>query len=104
LKAFTTGSNKLGLSGLEVEFDNGVWRIPEREFAHHGPTCERVGEDERCGWCRWVEEVGNYPNVSSDDTVMACWFFREAGRQLSFDSAGFKRTGPREGVRDSAAF
>ena len=40
IKAFRTGRNKadalLGLPGLEVEFDNGVWRVPEKERMQRG--------------------------------------------------------------------
>ena len=84
---FTTGKNKAdvthGLPGLEIEFENGVWRIPHREFASHGAACDHGSNGEACGWCRWADEMSQYPYVGNDDTVMACWFFREACRKLS---------------------
>lgn len=73
LMAYTTTGKKkrdaaVGLPGLEIEFYNKLWRIciPEK----HGFGCE-------CAWCRWLHEMQNYPG-STDDTVMACFFAREA--------------------------
>ncbi|MBN1518432.1 hypothetical protein JXA32_17860 [Candidatus Sumerlaeota bacterium] len=108
VKGFVTGRNKanatLGLPGLEVEFENGVWRVPRREFADHGGFCDRGPDGGPCGWCRWVEEMESYPHVGSDDTVMACWFFREACRLLSGSNVNFRRARMREGEREMGSF
>ena len=75
IEAFTTGANKssmeIGLPSLELEFNKRMWQIPEGEWKGHPLTCT-------CGWCTWKSEMTDYPMSASTDTVMACWFFREA--------------------------
>lgn len=75
IESFTTGANKLkaeiGLPSLEVELKNKAWVIPMEEFERHSLTCS-------CGWCLWTREMRYYPMSASTDTVMACWFAREA--------------------------
>jgi hypothetical protein len=75
IESFTTGANKhkvdVGLPSLEVEFANKAWVIPADEFEGHPPTCQ-------CGWCVWTTEMNNYPMSGNADSVMACWFCREA--------------------------
>ena len=75
VESFTTGSNKanltVGLPSLELEFHHKMWSIPESEFAGHPVEC-------KCPWCTWVEQMTDYPMSAADDTVMGCWFFREA--------------------------
>ena len=100
IKPFTTGQNKnsiiLGLPSLEVEFHNRAWRIPEAEFASHGNHCTRGHDGKPCPWCRWKEEMTNYPHTTMNDTVMATWFFREACRMLARNysyTPGIKRSG-----------
>jgi hypothetical protein len=76
VESFTTGQrNKAdvnyGLRSLEIEFSKKQWVIPESEFASHPPSCQ-------CGWCAWRDEMSNYPFAGEGDTVMGCWFCREA--------------------------
>ena len=75
IESFTTGANKVkpevGLPSLEVEFKNKAWVIPHEEFERHTITCH-------CGWCTWNSEMRHYPMSASTDTVMGCWFAREA--------------------------
>jgi hypothetical protein len=75
IQPFTTGANKvdanIGLPSLEIEFRNKAWVIPANEFEGHPPMCS-------CGWCTWTGEMKIYPNSATTDTVMGCWFFREA--------------------------
>lgn len=76
--AMTTGANKVdeqvGLETLSAEFDSLVWVIPtdgigiEDTEKQHGPL-----------W-KWIHEMKGYPVASLSDTVMACWFAREATR------------------------
>jgi hypothetical protein len=75
LKAFTTGTNKadeqIGLPGLAAEFDNGAWVIPT-----DGLDLEEL----ESSWKAWILEMRTYPVAPLSDTVMACWFAREASR------------------------
>lgn len=76
IESYTTGfSSKVdptyGVPGLEVEFKNKAWVVPQHEFEGHPTQC-------RCGWCVWVQEVKDYPMGASTDTVMAMHFCREA--------------------------
>jgi len=77
LKPFTTGANKAdednGLPNLAAEFENGSWVIPTD--GGHAADC-------RCETCIWVEEMRSYPVAPLSDTVMACWFAREAAKSL----------------------
>jgi len=72
LLPFTTGKNKadpnIGLPSLELEFERGLWVIPE--FIGHQAQCS-------CHWCRLVREFRNHPDHPSSDGVMALWFARE---------------------------
>jgi hypothetical protein len=85
LQGFTTGRQKadpaIGLPSLEVEFANGMWRIP---LLHEiGPA-----DSDTDPWVRLVREFQGHPFHSSDDLVMATWFAREAiwaKRALIFD-------------------
>lgn len=78
LEPFTTGANKAdeqtGLPGLAAEFESGAWIIP---------TSGGHGEDCRCELCVWVDEMKNYPAAPLSDTIMACWFAREAARTMA---------------------
>ena len=69
----TQGYNKndpdSGLPSLEVEYNNGGWAIPFKEFKHHSTECD-------CGWCAWRRESASYP-ACFGDTVMGGWFSRE---------------------------
>ncbi len=75
VESFTTGSNKadpdVGLPVLEVEMNNGAWIFPGGEWEGHESTCP-------CHWCRFKEEVKNYPVFATSDGVMAWWFSRDA--------------------------
>jgi len=74
VQGFVTGANKanqeIGLPGLEVEFENGGWMIPQPT---HALDCE-------CDWCRLWMELAGHPIAESTDLVMALWFAREAAR------------------------
>lgn len=90
IESFTTGQKnkadpRFGLAGLEIEFHNKAWTIPEDEFRGHPAECE-------CGWCVWTAEMRDYPLGLADDTVMACWFAQGAiaksGMDIGDPSAG----------------
>jgi len=77
LKTFTTGKNKadeaVGLPSLAAEFDNRSWIIPtdgEDRLAEVNNT-----------WGAWYDEMKFFPAMALSDTVMACWFAREASRK-----------------------
>lgn len=74
IKGFTTGRNKHsereGLPGLEIDFENRSWEIYLDE---HEYSCS-------CPWCTWVGEMTSYPGGENSDCVMACWFAWEAIR------------------------
>ena len=36
-----------------------------------------------CGLCAWLNEMKDYPVGKFTDSVMACWFAREAARNLA---------------------
>jgi hypothetical protein len=76
LKAFTTGKNKfdpnVGLPSLAAEIDNQSWEILMGK--RHDLTCQ-------CNLCTWIKEMKEYPIGMYDDTVMACWFAREASKE-----------------------
>lgn len=75
LRPFTTGKNKfdqnVGLPSLAAEIDNQSWEILMGD--RHDLTCS-------CSFCVWVREMKDYPVGTYDDTVMACWFAREASK------------------------
>jgi len=75
LKAFTTGKNKfdelIGLPSLAAEIDNESWEILMGK--RHDLTCQ-------CEFCIWTKEMKDYPIGMYDDTVMGCWFAREASK------------------------
>ncbi len=76
-KAFQTGANKAdpdhGVSSLDIEFANGLWKVCTGHIADHGEDCV-------CPWCRWMKEVKYYPIYGSTDILMASWFAREEAR------------------------
>lgn len=80
----TTGHTKyneeVGLPGLQVEFQNRAWCIPEDEFATHPPGHMTRG----CMWCRWVYEFANHPIAATSDFVMATWFARQGIEQHGY--------------------
>ena len=97
LKGFTTGRQKadpaIGLPSLEVEFANGMWRIPL--LNEIGPT-----DSDADPWVRLVQEFQGRPFHSTDDLVMATWFAREAigaKRALRFDGR-IHNLGPPSGL------
>ncbi len=75
IKPYHTGGQKhdplFGLPGLDIEFSNKMWVI--QQPVNHRIDCE-------CGMCRWIKSMKQYPFSSETDTVMACWFAREASR------------------------
>ncbi len=79
---FTTGKNKAdpntGLPSLAVEFERLGWNIP-MSGSDHEEGCQ-------CTICIWLSEMCSYPIGKYTDTVMGCWFAREAARseQKSF--------------------
>jgi len=77
LVPFVTGIQKahpeLGLPGMNVEFENGSWVVPDLE---HSPDCQ-------CAWCVWKQELKTHPVGTTSDVVMASWFAREAARALT---------------------
>ena len=79
LKPFTTGANKadeqIGLPGLAAEFDNQAWVIPT-----NGLEVDDLEDAWPTAWWAWYVEMRGYPGASLTDTVMACWFAREAVR------------------------
>jgi len=78
MKGFTTGKQKsdpeIGIEGMDIEFANGDWIIPAEEFDHHEVGCD-------CDWCRWKDEILNYPNADTSDGLMAMWFAWNAARR-----------------------
>lgn len=74
MKGYFTGSQKMsenvGLPAMAVEFEQGRWRLPE---FHNSVECN-------CGYCKWVQEMKDFPLGKYSDTVMASWLFREAVR------------------------
>lgn len=74
---------KLGVPSIHAEMKNGLWAI------EYGPQHEDPSHT--CDICVWLEELADFPNGKSSDTVMAMWFADVGYRQLvEFDSV----TGP----------
>ena len=75
-----TGSNKnaedVGIPALAVELANGSWVIPTGHLASHTVDCG-------CGWCQFIREARDYPEVASNDMVMAWWVGRMAERKAA---------------------
>jgi hypothetical protein len=80
VSGWMTGRNKadptIGIEGMDAEFSQGFWLIPAGEWQGHEIGCE-------CDWCRWRNELLNYPNYETDDGVMALWFAWNAARGVS---------------------
>jgi len=78
LEGFMTGRQKsdpvIGLPGIEVEFKNQMWLIPNKHRKDHDTLCD-------CVWCRFVGEFKSYPFSPTTDVVMAAWFAREGARK-----------------------
>ena len=81
IRPYFTGGQKMdpsiGLPGIAVEMENGAWIIPNPK--PHGVGC-------KCGLCDWLKEMGEYPIGKLSDTVMACWFAREALRSSNISA------------------
>jgi phage terminase large subunit-like protein len=88
LRAYTTGKQKMdeniGLPSLAAEIDRGAWVIPMQSNQYpdglHPADCS-------CNICEWLNEMRSYPVATHDDTVMACFFAREA--TMNRDAPGF---------------
>ena len=80
LGSFTTGTQKadesIGLPGLAAEFDAGAWVIPTNGVTVEDDDSKQIGNL----WA-WIKEMKAYPVGALSDTVMACWFAREATRE-----------------------
>ena len=76
LRPYTTGTKKMdegvGLPSLAAEIDNGKWEILLGDREHE--------EDCPCNFCTWINEMMGYPIETYSDTVMACFFAREASK------------------------
>lgn len=72
--ACVTGAatKKVGFASLEVEFANGLWFWPAGREPHEF--------DCSCGGCLWEEEMTGHPDLETWDTVIACYYAREAAR------------------------
>lgn len=72
--ACTTGiaTKKSGFASLEMEFANGLWFWPAGRDSHEF--------DCPCGGCLWEEEMKNHPDLETWDTIIACYYAREAAR------------------------
>ncbi len=102
LQPFTTGAQKadeqIGLPGLAAEFDALNWIVPTDGIGIDD-TARQIGPL----WA-WIAEMKSYPVGALSDTVMACWFAREASRprfavRLPFDRdkvLELKKTGESE--------
>jgi hypothetical protein len=70
----TTSKNKhspeFGVESLAAEMNNGKWIIPSE-----GGVSKEIQE--------WIDEMLYYqPSAHTGDRLMACWFAREAARQV----------------------
>ena len=76
LKPYYTGAQKkdfeIGIGSLAVEFENMQWCLPQ---VSHATDCD-------CGYCAWLEELGQYPLGKYSDTIIAGWLARECFRLL----------------------
>lgn len=70
LEGFLTGKQKadpvMGLPGMEVEFKNMMWMVPNKQRINHDALCE-------CEWCRFIREMKTYPFSATTDMIMACF-------------------------------
>jgi hypothetical protein len=86
VQPFVTGSNKadeqIGLPSLAAEFDNRIWMIPTDELEE-----DELEEEWPEAWYAWFSEMRGYPASDLSDTVMACWFAREAVRRTNIKGA-----------------
>jgi len=80
---FHTGKQKadpvLGLPGMDVEFQAGMWLVPMADVENHELGC-------LCPMCEWIRDMEQHPNVGTFDSGMAGWFAREASRQVVEES------------------
>lgn len=65
----TTGAEKadleMGVPGMAVEFENGMWVIPQ-DGRRHVTDC-------KCELCQLCRELADYPFAEYSDTLMATW-------------------------------
>jgi hypothetical protein len=77
IRGFFTGMQKqdegIGLPSISVEMEKGSWKIPD--VSEHSSGCS-------CNLCVWINEMSEYPIGKYNDTVMTCWFAKEAAREL----------------------
>lgn len=80
IEGFMTGKQKydeyVGLPGLASEFENDMWEI----YMHRNPL-EGIDDSCDCNWCTWIDEMVTFPVGSHTDTIMGCWFAREARKK-----------------------
>ena len=80
LQGIYTGAKKMsevfGVPSLAIEFQNGIWAFPDN--SKHDSNCT-------CGLCEFINELKSYPLGKTDDTIMACFFAKEAYRQTYGD-------------------
>jgi len=72
--ACTTGgaTKKIGFASLEVEFANNLW--------YWAAGREEHDFDCVCGGCLWKQEMEGHPDFGTWDTIIACYYAREAAR------------------------
>jgi hypothetical protein len=69
----TTGmTKKAGIATLETEFSQDLWFWPAGKEDHD--------YDCKCGFCMWEEEMSGHPNHGPEDTLIACYYAKEAIR------------------------
>lgn len=71
-KTTTANTRRGGFASLEVEFATGLWYWPAGEISHEY-SCS-------CGWCLWEREMNNHPESEAIDTIIACYYAREAAK------------------------
>lgn len=78
-KTTSANTKRAGFASLEVEFATGMWCWAMGERAHE--------YDCSCGWCVWEREMDNHPEYETIDTIIACYYAREAAKLESEDRA-----------------
>lgn len=90
----TKEANKIsGLHTLAIELRNDVWRFAAPE---HSIDAIRGGTTCTCNWCRYILEVKEYPNYTSDDMVMSWMFANEVCKEQAETELNFHIIGVNE--------
>jgi len=83
----TTGNNKWAyIDSRVVEVRNGIWIFKAPEHCINNGNLRLDLDSTHCAWCRFINEIADYPNAATNDGLMA-WIIANAGTKID---SGFR--------------